>query len=348
MQDRGGSLEKKGRKWDASWRAERRERVREVFAWEEKEGRYARLPVTLTCLIDLSHVTASAAVAPHPGYSTCQQTDIFWEQSHHWTSQDPGLDLREMRPDRPCELTRGALGGGRARSSRATWVGRFTGGLITGRRSDQWGSSRRWCAASLTCRPDRMQCQKSLACATFDTVDTTHIMSGRSRDADWRIISQKWAEMSLNLTKPQFYKYMYFFKKSMLIFNRGLSLIPSFRLINSALWWTVLMRKNAENLRPVSPQVVFMRSRWYEESDVVCVCCVGPNDSIISRIFRDIITLLACARSRPAMMRTLSHASDYLTLIVSADKAWAISCFDSHLPDIDYPHCFATFLSFHP
>lgn len=142
---------------------------------------------------------------------------------------------------------------------------------------------------------------------------------------------------------------IFFLKKSMLIFNRGLSLIPSFScLINSTLWWTVLMWKNAENLRPISPQVVFTRSRWYEESDVVCVCCVGPNDSIISHIFRDIITLLACARSRPAMMWTLSHASDYLTLIVSANKAWTIFCFDLHLPDIDYPHCFATFLSFQP
>lgn len=73
-------------------------------------------------------------------------------------------------------------------------------------------------------------------------------------------------------------------------------------LINSTIWRTVLMSKNAENLRSSSAQVVFTQSRWYEDSDVVCVYYTGPNDSIISHIFRDIITLLACARSRPVMM----------------------------------------------
>lgn len=87
-------------------------------------------------------------------------------------------------------------------------------------------------------------------------------------------------------------------------------------LINGTIWWTVLMSKNAENLRSISPQLVFTQLGWYEESDVVCVCYAIPNDSIIFRIFRDIITLLACARSRPVMR----HAGDYLTLIVSADK----------------------------
>lgn len=55
-------------------------------------------------------------------------------------------------------------------SFEAPWVGRFTGAIITGRRSDQWGRS-----CLVNCHFDRVQCQKSLACVTFDTADTTHI-----------------------------------------------------------------------------------------------------------------------------------------------------------------------------
>lgn len=170
----------------------------------------------------------------------------------------------------------------------------------------------------VNCHFDRMQCQKSLACATFDTADTTHIMFGNSQDADWLIISHRYG----NECRPwRSHTFKNILKKHVYFFFGGLSLISSFScLINSTIWWTVLMSKIAENLRSIFPQVVFTRSRWYEESDVVCVCDAAPNDSIISHIFRDIITLLACARSRPVMMRTVSHADDDLTLIVSAVK----------------------------
>lgn len=172
--------EKQGRKWDKGWKTERRERGREVFAWEEKEGRYVSLPVTLTRLIDLScHCIAFQQLLRHildipPVETDWSRTDF--KSNLTTETQDPGLDLREIRPDPPREWTWGA-------SEEGALLTGYLGGKIywsLNHRSPLWpmGKEPQMMRCLVNCRCDRMQCQKSLACETFDTADTTHSMFG--------------------------------------------------------------------------------------------------------------------------------------------------------------------------
>lgn len=143
---------------------ELRNRQREEFAWEENEGRYVRLPVTLRRLIAPCHRIKLQQILHHipnvPSLNRSHDQRMLSTASNLWQFasslawREGPKEAIEVKRKRGVALRRDTEGNenwpeGKLFSG-PPWVGRFTGALITGQQPDQWERSHRWCAASLT------------------------------------------------------------------------------------------------------------------------------------------------------------------------------------------------------